>query len=147
MYLLMSLFGQNTEHPKKKWLQHINRMACNRLLRIIKYYRPPRRKNQGSPLKRLWNVSDQGQKVAQIHVSLMMMMMTMMIMYCLYQHFEMRLDTACIRNTRNLKKKKSLGSMTGSQHLWQLLYVGGPKRNRKRSLVGRPVVVHASAAR
>ena len=26
-------------------------------------------------------------------------------------------------------------------------YVGGPKRNRKRSLVGGPVVVHASAAR
>jgi len=26
-------------------------------------------------------------------------------------------------------------------------YVGGPKRNWKRSLVGGPVVVHASAAR
>jgi hypothetical protein len=28
-----------------------------------------------------------------------------------------------------------------------LQYVGGPKRNRKRSLVGGPVIVHASAAR
>ena len=27
------------------------------------------------------------------------------------------------------------------------LYVGGPKRNRKRSLVGGPIVVHASATR
>ena len=27
------------------------------------------------------------------------------------------------------------------------IYVGGPKRNRKRSLVGGPIVVHASAAK
>ena len=77
IYLFMSLFGQNTE-IKKKWLQHINRMPCNRLLRILKYYRPKGRKNQESPLERLWNAWDQGQKVAQIHVSLMI------ILICLY---------------------------------------------------------------
>jgi len=37
---------------KKKRLQHINRMPCNKLLRILKYYRPTGRKNQLSPLKR-----------------------------------------------------------------------------------------------
>jgi len=35
--------------------------------------------------------------VAQIHVSLMM------IIYCLYQHFERRLHTARNRNMRDLK--------------------------------------------
>ena len=87
-----------TKHrnTKKKWLHHINKMPCNRLLRILKYYRLRVRKIQGSPLKRLWNVWYQGQQMAQIHVSLMMMMM----IYCLYQHFARRLHTAH-ENMRN----------------------------------------------
>ena len=45
------------------------------------------------------------------------------------------------RPSRNLRYKKIHASMKNNN------YVGGPKRNRKRSLVGEPVVVHASAAR
>jgi hypothetical protein len=38
---------------KKKWLQLVNRMPCNRLPRIMKHYSPTGRKNYGRPLKRL----------------------------------------------------------------------------------------------
>jgi hypothetical protein len=48
----MSLFGQNMGIKKKKATYKQNA----RLLRILKYYRPKGRKNQGSPLERLWNV-------------------------------------------------------------------------------------------
>jgi len=41
---------------KRNWLQHINRMPCNRLPRILKNYRPTGRRNQGTPLKRLLDV-------------------------------------------------------------------------------------------
>jgi hypothetical protein len=39
-----------------KWLQHINRMPCNRLPRIINNYRTKDRRNQGRQLKRLPDV-------------------------------------------------------------------------------------------
>jgi len=46
------------EYRRNK-LQHINRLPCNRLLRIIKKYIPTGRRNQRRPLKRLldedWN--------------------------------------------------------------------------------------------
>jgi len=32
---------------RRNWLQHINRMRCNRLLRILKNDRPKGRRNQG----------------------------------------------------------------------------------------------------
>ena len=47
-----------------------------------------------------------------------------------------------LRFNYNDRKYENWGDTPSS-----LLYVGGPKRNRKRSLVGGPVVVHASAAR
>jgi hypothetical protein len=45
--------------------------------------------------------------------------------------------------------KDFVGCATLHAHMFVLydMYVGGPKRNQKRSLVGGPVVVHASAAR
>jgi hypothetical protein len=48
----MSLFGQNSGILKKKKVV-TNKMPCNRLLRILKYYRPTGRKNKWSPIKRL----------------------------------------------------------------------------------------------
>jgi hypothetical protein len=36
---------------KRKWIQHVNRMPCNRLPRIMKHYFPTGRRNQGIPLK------------------------------------------------------------------------------------------------
>ena len=41
---------------RRNWLQHINRMPCNRLPRIMKYDRPKGGRNQGRQLKRLLDV-------------------------------------------------------------------------------------------
>jgi hypothetical protein len=38
---------------KRNWIQHVNRMPCNRLPRVMKYYSPAGRRNHGRPLKRL----------------------------------------------------------------------------------------------
>jgi hypothetical protein len=38
---------------KRKWIQHVNRMPCNRLPRVMKLYSPTGRRNHGRPLKRL----------------------------------------------------------------------------------------------
>jgi uncharacterized membrane protein len=32
---------------RRNWIQHVNRMPCNRLLKITKNYRPESRRNQG----------------------------------------------------------------------------------------------------
>jgi hypothetical protein len=40
------------EH-KRKWIQHVNRMPCNRLPRVMKHYSLNGRRNHGRPLKRL----------------------------------------------------------------------------------------------
>jgi hypothetical protein len=47
---------------RRNWLQHINRVIHNRLLRILKNYRPTGRRNQGRLLDvRDWNGSTSGQ--------------------------------------------------------------------------------------
>ena len=38
---------------KRNWIQHVNRMPCNRLPRVMKHYSPSARRNHGRPLKRL----------------------------------------------------------------------------------------------
>jgi hypothetical protein len=38
---------------KRNWIQHVNRMPCNRLLRVMKHYCLAGRRNHGRPLKRL----------------------------------------------------------------------------------------------
>jgi hypothetical protein len=38
---------------KRNWIQHVNRMPQNRLLRVMKHYTPTGRRNRGRPLKRL----------------------------------------------------------------------------------------------
>jgi hypothetical protein len=38
---------------KRNWIQHVNRMPHNRLLRVMKRYSPTGRRNHGRPLKRL----------------------------------------------------------------------------------------------
>jgi hypothetical protein len=43
---------------RRNCLKHINGMSHNRLPRVIKYYRPAGRRNQGRPLKRLTDVRD-----------------------------------------------------------------------------------------
>jgi hypothetical protein len=35
------------------WIQHVNRMPCNRLPRVMKHYSPTSRRNYGRPLKGL----------------------------------------------------------------------------------------------
>jgi len=38
---------------KRNWIQHVNRMPCNRLPRVMKHYSLTGRRNYGRPLKRL----------------------------------------------------------------------------------------------
>jgi hypothetical protein len=38
---------------KRNWIQHVNRMPRNRLLRVMKHYSPTGRRNHGRPLKKL----------------------------------------------------------------------------------------------
>ena len=38
---------------KRDWIQHVNRMPCNRLPRVMKHYSPTGRRNHGRPLERL----------------------------------------------------------------------------------------------
>jgi hypothetical protein len=38
---------------KRNWIQHVNRMPCNRLPRVMKHYSQTGRRNHGRPLKRL----------------------------------------------------------------------------------------------
>jgi hypothetical protein len=44
---------------KRNWIQHLNRMPRNRLPRVMIYYSPTGRRNQGRPLKRLMDTLDQ----------------------------------------------------------------------------------------
>jgi hypothetical protein len=42
---------------KRNWIQHVNRMPCSRLPRLIRKTRPPEvKRSQGRPLKRLLDV-------------------------------------------------------------------------------------------
>jgi hypothetical protein len=43
---------------KINWLQHVNRMPCNRLPKVTKHYSPTGRRNHGRPLKRLLDMRD-----------------------------------------------------------------------------------------
>jgi len=43
---------------KWNWIQHVNRMSRNRLLRVMKHYSPTGRRNHGGPLKRLLDTWD-----------------------------------------------------------------------------------------
>jgi hypothetical protein len=38
---------------KRNWIQHVNRMPCNRLPRVMKHYSPTGRRKHGRHLKRL----------------------------------------------------------------------------------------------
>jgi hypothetical protein len=38
---------------KRNWIQHLNRMPCDGLPRVMKHYSPTGRRNHGRPLKRL----------------------------------------------------------------------------------------------
>ena len=38
---------------KRNWIQHVNRMPCNRLPRVMKHYSPTGRRYYSRPLKRL----------------------------------------------------------------------------------------------
>jgi hypothetical protein len=42
------ILGKLLEY-KRKWIQHVNRMACNRLPRVMKHYFPTGRRNHGRP--------------------------------------------------------------------------------------------------
>jgi hypothetical protein len=44
------------EDYRRNWIQHVNRMPCDRLLKIIINIGPKGRRNKGRPLKRLLNV-------------------------------------------------------------------------------------------
>jgi hypothetical protein len=43
---------------KRNWIQHVNRMPRNRLLRLIRKLHTKRQKNHGRPLKRLLDAGD-----------------------------------------------------------------------------------------
>jgi len=57
---------------KRNWIQHLNRMPCNRLPRVMKHYSPTGRRKFGRTLKRLldtwnWNGSTSGTTPWQIY--------------------------------------------------------------------------------
>jgi len=43
---------------KRNWIQHVNRISCNRLPRVMKCYSPIGRRNHDRPLKRLLDTWD-----------------------------------------------------------------------------------------
>jgi len=43
---------------KRNWIQHVNRMPCNRLPSVMKHYSATGRRNYGRPLKRLLGMCD-----------------------------------------------------------------------------------------
>jgi hypothetical protein len=43
---------------KRNWIQHVNRIPCNRLPRVMKHYSLTGRRNHGRPLKRLLDTRD-----------------------------------------------------------------------------------------
>ena len=43
---------------KRNWIQHVNRMPCNRLPRVMKHYSPTGRRNHDRSLKRLLDTWD-----------------------------------------------------------------------------------------
>jgi hypothetical protein len=43
---------------KKKWIQHVNRMPCNRIHRVTKHYSATGKRNHGRPLKKPWIISN-----------------------------------------------------------------------------------------
>ena len=49
---LTPIFDKLLEY-KRNWIQHLNRMYCNRLPRVTKHCSPTGRRNYGRPLKRL----------------------------------------------------------------------------------------------
>jgi hypothetical protein len=57
------------EH-RRNWLQHVNRMPCNRSPRMLINHISTDRSTEKRPLKSLLDVSDRkGQQVAQLHIS------------------------------------------------------------------------------
>ena len=106
-----SLFSQKRlemRYCTSKKVQHVNRMPCNRLPRVMKRYSPTGRRNHGRPLKRLldtwdWNRSTSGPTPWQIYdddaifkISELMLMMRHLVLWNngLYQ-----LPKFYIRNT------------------------------------------------
>jgi len=53
IYVFVNVFIWTKFRNIKKKKVVTNKMPCNRLLRILKYYRPTGRKNKWSPIKRL----------------------------------------------------------------------------------------------
>jgi len=49
---------------KRNWIQHVNRMPCNRLPRVLKHYSPPGRRNHDKPLKRLLESWDRNESTS-----------------------------------------------------------------------------------
>jgi hypothetical protein len=46
------IFDKLLEYTRN-WIQHVNRIPCNRVTRVMKYYYPTGRRNHGTPLRRL----------------------------------------------------------------------------------------------
>ena len=49
---------------KRNWIQQVNRMPQNGLLRVMKHYSPTGRRNHGRPLKRLLDTCDQNRSTS-----------------------------------------------------------------------------------
>jgi len=49
---------------KRNWIQHANRMPCNRLPRAMKHYSPTGRRNHGRALKRLLDTWDRNRSTS-----------------------------------------------------------------------------------
>jgi hypothetical protein len=62
--LKITLILEKLLEYKKNWIQHVNRMPCNRLPRIMKHYSPNGRRYHGRPLKRLPDTSDRNRSTS-----------------------------------------------------------------------------------
>jgi Holliday junction resolvase RusA-like endonuclease len=51
--LKITLILEKLLEYKRKWIQHVNRMPCNKLPRVMKHYFPTGRRNHGRTLKRI----------------------------------------------------------------------------------------------
>ena len=60
----------------RNWLQHVNRMAHDRLPRILKKLQTNKQKKPGETIKETCETG-MGQQVAQLHVSIIIVMMMM----------------------------------------------------------------------
>jgi ABC-type multidrug transport system fused ATPase/permease subunit len=95
------------QNYRRNWIQHVNRMPCKRLPRLMKNYTRRGRRNQGRTLKTLLDEIGRGQQVAQIHDSYMMMTMMMMVVVVMMMVMMMMMMMMIVMITKSVLPARS----------------------------------------